>query len=318
MFTKVFTMRSSTILASLGLATSAVAAVTGSRHSHFVTNLETRAEAAAQNLPAIKTAIQVGAKDAAALDEAVKALTAANVDTQSDVINKLLLQLAADSSDSAKKIGASGAVGVMEAMTLTSQKTQQEWGGLIKGLITSANSTMVQLQSKQEMISKAGKVDKVVPGIRAQKQAILDLMAIVPGQIPASVKGSINGMLKGSNSGVTGEPMDLDNLSKPATLEKYGKLIDSFLDQMIGNLKNGTSSYTLPPGTGAPGPAMMPNMAMPASAPAAPAAPVGSTAPIAPAPAKPVPAPAKSSPMSAKAAPKPKGGKGPGAEDMTL
>jgi len=306
-------MRCSPLLISLGLAAFSVARVTSIQDrspNNAAHNLEARAE---QNIPAIKAALQVGQKNAKAIEEAIKGLTAANIDTQSDVINKALLQLSSDTTASAAKIKASGAVGIMEATGLLSSKAQAEWGTLLKTIFESVNSTFTELTSKQEIIKTGGKVDKVVPGIKAQKQSILDIMSIVPSQIPSSIKSIINSALKGSTSAVSGEPLDLENLAKPATLEKYGKIIDNLLDQVIGNLKGTATGLTVPAGIDIAGTVDNPAAAAPpvGGAPAAPKA-VPTSAPAAPAAAAP-----KAAPM-----PKPKGGKGPasgkGIPDMRM
>jgi len=323
-------MRCVPLLISLGLTAFSVARVTSVRDrspNNAAHHLEARAE---QNLPAIKAALQVAQKDAQAIESAIKGLTAANIDTQSDVINKALLQLSSDTTASAAKIKTSGAVGIMEASGLMSSKTQGEWGTLLKTIFDSANNSYTLLTAKQEMIKTGGKVDKVIPGIKAQKQSLLDILAIVPSQVPSSIKSMINSALKGSTSAVSGEPMDLDNLSKPATLEKYGKIIDDFLDQIIATLKGTATSFTLPAGIDVAGTAATPAAAPVGGAPTAPkAAPTSSTAAPKAAPTsssaapKAVPTSASAAPMAAapKAVPssapkampgpKPKGGKGP-------
>jgi len=301
-------MRSSCLLLSLGLSTFAAARNILVRDSY--NQFDVRSEA---NLPAIKATIQTVTKDAAALDAAIKGLTATNADTQSDIINKALLQLSSDTSAQAKKINASGAVGITEGMGLMSSKAQTEWGTLIKALFDTANSTYFQLVEKKDIIKAGGKVDKVVPGIKAQKQSLLDILSIVPGQIPSSLKSIIAGALKGSTSGVTGEPLNIDNLSSPATLAKYGTLIDDFLDQIIASLKTGGNSLTMPGGLAAPSgvPSLAPSGAAVGAAVGAP-----TPAPALPkAVPTPPPVPAKAAPPPA---PKPKGGKGPGGMRMRI
>jgi len=297
-------MRSSCLLLSLGLSTFAAARNILVRDPY--NQFDVRSEA---NLPTIKATIQIVTKDAAALDAAVKGLTATNADTQSDIINKALLQLSSDTSAQAKKINASGAVGITEGMGLMSSKAQTEWGTLIKALVDAANSTYFQLVEKKDIIKAGGKVDKVVPGIKAQKQSLLDILSIVPSQIPSSLKSALAGVLKGSTSGVTGEPLNIDNLSSPATLAKYGTLIDDFLDQVIANLKTGGNSFTMPGSLAAP-------TGMPSLAPSGVAA--GAPTPALALPKAvptPAPVPAKAAPPPA---PKPKGGKGPGGMRMRI
>jgi hypothetical protein len=273
-------MRSFNIIA-LGFATIAVA-----RQIYPRSGLEARAEA---NLPTIKATIQIVDRDAVALDASISALTAANADTQLDTINKNLLTLAADVSAQAKKIGASGAVGITEITGLLSSKNQAEWMALATKVNTTVFSTYNHIVEKKDVVKASGKVDKIVPGIKAQKKGLLDVVAIVPGQIPAAVKGLL-GNLGGKAAGGASAPKlpSLEELTGPAATEKLGKIIDDALDQIIAVLKGTQETFTVPAGidlSGIPLPTGLPKAASGGSPAAAPAAPT--VAPAAPKTTKP-------------------------------
>jgi hypothetical protein len=292
-------MHTSTLL-TLGFTSLALA------REYVPTRFETRAVA---NLPAVKATIEAVARDAAALDSSIAALTEANANSQLDIINKNLLTMAADLSQQAKKINASGAVGVMEAAGLLSTKTQQEWMALVTKLNTTAFSTYEHIMTKKDIVKTTGKIDKITPGIKAQKQGILDIISTVPGQIPAAIKGQLSSMLAKAASatpaaGASPRPKmpSMDELMGPGMVTSAGKIIDDLLDQIINILSGKADAFTMPAGlpavpTGAAG-----GMASPA-APKATAAPKASPAPSASTGPKASTAPKASVPKAA-AAPK--------------
>jgi hypothetical protein len=231
------------------------------------------------NLPTIKATLQIANTDAAAIAAAINALTAANADTQSDIINNAILKLSSDLSAQAKKIGASGSVGIMEAAGLLQEKNRNEWLTLVKSLADNTNATFTAITSKLEIIKVSGKVDKVTSGIKSQKQAILDIIAIVPGQIPSAVKGALPKSIGG-----TALP-DITAINSPENVAAIGKSIDNLLDQLIGILKGTQTAFSLPPGVSLPafptgaGGNLPAAVATPAAAPAAAAATPKSVAP---------------------------------------
>jgi hypothetical protein len=279
-YRKTLIMRSSTIIA-LGFTTLAAA-----RQTYPRSRLEARAEA---NLPTIKATIQAIDRDAGVLDASIVALTAANAATQLDVINKNLLTMAADVSAQAKKIGASGAVGIGEAAGLLSSKNQAEWTTLATKVNTTVFSTYNHIIEKKDIVKASGKVDKIVPGIKAQKQGILDMVAIVPGQIPSSLKGMLNNLGKsaGGSSGGASAPKlpSLDELTGPAGQQKIGQVVDDLLDQVIAVLKGTQETFTMPAGINLGGIALPTGSgSAPAAASAAPSAAPKATTPKAAAP----------------------------------
>jgi hypothetical protein len=204
------------------------------------------------SLPAIKATIQVVDRDATALDASIAALTAENVNTQLGTINKNLLTLSSDLSAQAKKIGASGALGIMEIAGLLSTKNSQEWIALATKLNATAFSTYGHIVAKKDIVKASGQVDKIVPGIKSQKQGILDIIAIVPGQVPSVVKGQLNSLaakMVPAAAGATGKPASIDDLmAGPAAIESIGKVIDEVLNQIIGVIKGTQETFTLPAG----------------------------------------------------------------------
>jgi uncharacterized membrane protein (DUF2068 family) len=299
-------MHTSTLI-TLGFTSLALA------REYVPTRFETRAVA---NLPAVKATIEVVARDAAALDSAIVALTEANANSQLDIINKNLLTMAADLSQQAKKINASGAVGVMEAAGLLSTKTQQEWMALVTKLNTTAFSTYDHIMAKKDIVKTTGKIDKITPGIKAQKQGILDIISTVPGQIPAAIKNQLSSMLAKAATatpaaGASPRPKmpGMDDLMGPGMLTSAGKLIDDLLDQIINILSGKADAFTVPAAIAGALPAgALPTGAAggiaPPAAPKATAAPKASAAPSASAAPKASAVPKASAAPKAAAAPK--------------
>lgn len=247
-------MRFSSFLA-IGLSTLALAIDSSEQTSN-----------GALNLPAIQAAAQVANKDAAALSAAIAGLTAANADTQVTVINQALVTLSNDLSQQAKKINASGAISFTElSSSLLTENGRKPWIDLVVGLFNVANSTAVGLAAKSDLIKKGpGNVDKAVEGIKSTKKAILDLLSVIPSQIPPAILTQISKLAPtlasyataaASSAGVQAPKVPtLNEILGPKMLEEAGKQIDDVLDQIINLLKGTQTAFTirLPPGISIP------------------------------------------------------------------
>jgi hypothetical protein len=296
-------------------------------------------------LPAIKGTFEVLSKDGDELDKAIAALTKENAATQVDVITSKLAKLSTDTSAQAAKIGKSGPLGILELSGLLSQKTQDVWIGLAKEAIRVVNQTSIDIMAKKDITKtlEPAKLETLSKAIKSQKKGIMDIIAIIPGQIPPAVKTQISNMAaKAASSaaaaqatagadGAAAAPKmpKIPDINDPKIQEALGKGIDDFLDQVVNivsgkqeafNMPALPAGVTLPPGINLPGTpaaaspasgmgdmAGMPGMAAPPAA----EAPKATTAPKVPTtpktPAKSVPKiPAKGSPA--------KNPKGPSAE----
>jgi hypothetical protein len=296
-------------------------------------------------LPAIKGTFEVLTKDGDELDKAIAALTKENAASQIDVIASKLTKLSTDTSAQAAKIGKSGPLGILELSGLLSQKTQDVWTGLAKEAIRVVNQTSIDIMAKRDITKtlEPAKLDSLSKAIKSQKKGIMDIVAIIPGQIPTAVKTQISNMAAkaassaaaaqataGADGAAAPKMPKIPDINDPKIQEALGKGIDDFLDQVVNIVSGKQESFimpalpagvTLPPGINLPGTpaaaspasggmgdmAGMPGMAAPPAA----EAPKATTAPKVPTTPK---TPAKSVPkMPAKGSPA-KNPKGPSVE----
>jgi len=122
-------------------------------------------------------------------------VTAANAKEQLGVVNSALLKLASDVSGDTKKMKSSGAIGIGEILGLLSEAPRNELIGAISGLFSALNNTAFAVGDKREIIKASGGIDIIVPGIKAQRQGLVDIVSIVPSQVPSIAKGPINGII---------------------------------------------------------------------------------------------------------------------------
>lgn len=269
------------------------------------------------NLPAIKETVEVLTKDGDVLDKAIAALTKENAGTQVDVITKALSQLNTDSSAQAAKMKKSGVIGLVELSGLLSAKTKETWTALAKEATHIVNQTSIDIIAKKNITKslEPAKLDTLCKAIKSQKKGIMDIMVIVPGQIPPAVKAQIDNMAAKNaakaaaapaTNGTTAPPKQpkLPDLNDPKTQAAIEKYVDSFLDQVVNIVSGKQEAFimpalppgvTLPPGVGT-GPK--------AAAPAAPAS--GASGDMADMPGMPAAPPAAEAPKTA-SAPKSKG-----------
>jgi hypothetical protein len=271
------------------------------------------------SLPAIKNTIEVLKKDGDELDKAIAALTKENVATQIDVINSKLNKLGSDSSAQAAKMKASGAVGIFEVSGLLSSATQATWTTLLKETFQVVNQTSIDIMAKRDIVKDSGKIDSIATSIRAQKKGIMDIIAVIPGQVPAAVKNQVSSMAAKAASSAAAQATagaaapkmpQIPDINDPKVQETLGKAIDGFLEQVINIVSGKQESFTLPalpPGMTLP--AGMPGMPGMPGAPAAAAGGMGDMPGMpgmdasAPAPAAPMATAAPSVPTVPKAAP---------------
>jgi hypothetical protein len=156
-----------------------------------------------QSLVNIKSSIKHGTDGVVAVDNALKTITAANVKEQLGTVNTLLTKLSSDVSADMKKLKASGTIGIGELLGLVQEAGRNDLIATIGGLFTALNNTAITVGSKRDIIKASGAVDTVVPGIKSLKQGLVDILAIVPSQVPAIAKGPIDGII---NSIINGAP----------------------------------------------------------------------------------------------------------------
>jgi len=65
----------------------------------------------------------------------------------------------------------------------------------ITGLFTALNNTATTLAQKRDIIKDSGAVDTIVPGIKAQREGLVNIVSIVPSQVPSIAKGPINSII---------------------------------------------------------------------------------------------------------------------------
>jgi len=172
-------------------------------------------------LPAIKTAFKHGTDGINAVNEALKAVTAANSKEQLAVVNTALNKLAAAVSDDTKKIKSSGAIGIGEILGLASEAPRNELLSTITGLFTALNNTFTTFAEKRDIIKDSGAVDTIVPGIKAQRQGLVDIVSIVPSQVPSIAKGPINNIISGLAAKAAAPPAA--PAAPPAMLRRQSK-----------------------------------------------------------------------------------------------
>jgi hypothetical protein len=250
------------------------------------------------SLATIKSTIKTATRDINEVNTGIKALTAGNAKEQLKVVNSALLKLSSGVGAGAKRIRSSGSVGIGEVMGLLGDAGRNELSGLIGGLTTALNTTSIEIGAKREILKASGAVNVVVPGIKSLKQPLVDIVALVPSQIPAIAKGAINGFIAQASAGAAqgapgssettaaapqagpaapkgkgakgvpkspapGGTVTIDNIITPQVLENVSKSVDGLLDRLIGYL-NGTHDTLLPPtaaktGSSPPVKASLPN-----------------------------------------------------------
>jgi len=157
-------------------------------------------------LPLIKTALKHGADGLDAVNAALTALTAANAKEQLAVVNTALMKLASETSADTKKTKSSGAIGIGEILGLASEAPRNELFGVITTLFQALNKTAYTVGEKRDIIKNSGAVDLVVPGIKAQRQGLVDIVSIVPSQVPSIAKGAINSLINGMMAKASAPP----------------------------------------------------------------------------------------------------------------
>jgi hypothetical protein len=148
-----------------------------------------------QSLVNIKSSIKHGTEGVIGVENAIKAVTAANAKQQLATVNSLLTKLSSDVSADMKKLKASGTIGITEILGLLTESSRNELISTIGGLFTALNSTAFTVISKRDIIKDSGAVDVVVPGIKSLKQGLVDILAIVPSQVPSIAKGPIDNIV---------------------------------------------------------------------------------------------------------------------------
>jgi uncharacterized membrane protein YgcG len=183
-------------------------------HPRDVSNL-----AALATLATIKTSLKHGTEGVTAVDAAFKAITAENVKTQLVTVNNALTKLSSDVTGDTKKMKSSGAITISEILGLVSEAPRNELLGAISGLFTAMNKTAATVVEKRDIIKNSGSVDIIVPGIKAQRQGLVDIVSIVPSQVPAIAKGPIDNLISGFMSKASTPPAG----SAPAVMRRQSK-----------------------------------------------------------------------------------------------
>jgi len=225
-----------------------------------------------QTLATIKSTLKQSTADIKEVNTGIKALTAANAKQQLGTVNAALMKLSSGLSANAKKMRSSGAVGIGEVMGLLGEAGRNELIGQIGGLTSALNETIQQVMEKKDIVKNSGAVDTVVPGIKSQKQPLVDIIAMVPSQIPGIAKGVINNVIGQFAGGLPGAggaapaaapapaapagkggkgkggAVTIDNVLTPQLLETIGNGIDAGLDQVIAVLKGTQEGFNFPKG----------------------------------------------------------------------
>jgi hypothetical protein len=147
-----------------------------------------------QSLVNIKSSLKHGTEGVIAVDNALQAVTATNAKEQLGTVNTLFTKLSSDVSADMMKLKASGTIGIGEILGLLQEAGRNELIATIGGLFTALNNTALTVGTKRDIIKASGAVDTVVPGIQSLKQGLVDIIAIVPSQVPAIAKGPIDGI----------------------------------------------------------------------------------------------------------------------------
>jgi hypothetical protein len=239
------------------------AAITAARHPAIVPRSDA-VERALLTLPAIKTSLGTLKSDLQKLDSLFNAITASNVESQLDTINKHLKKMNTDAGTQTRKLTSSGEIKINELLSFLNSNTQKEWITLVVDLLGVANSTITDVAKKREIIKASGKADTIAEGLRLQKDSVLKIWDASLTQFPSMVKsmfglsGGSSGKGKGkgkssksSKSGKSSGP--LINLGDPALREKIGSSVGDLFDQVIDYLKGTKDSISLPFPTAAPG-----------------------------------------------------------------
>jgi hypothetical protein len=171
-----------------------------SSQSHYARELHPRD---VRTLVTIKSSLKHGTEGVIAVGNALKAVTAANAKGQLKTVNSALMKLSSDVSSDTRKMKSSGTIGIGEVLGLLQEGPRNELLGDITGLFSALNSTAFIVGDKREIIKNSGTVDIVVPGIKAQKQGLLNIMSIVPSQVPAIAKGPINSIINSLFNGAS-------------------------------------------------------------------------------------------------------------------
>jgi hypothetical protein len=156
------------------------------------------------NLPTIKSSLKHGMEGVVGVDNAFKALTETNVKEQLGAVNAALLKLSSEVTADMKKLKASGAIGIGEILGLASEAPRNELISTISGLFSAMNKTAITIGSKREIIKASGAVDTIVPGIKSQREGLVAIISIVPGQVPSIAKGAIDGIINNIMTGAKG------------------------------------------------------------------------------------------------------------------
>lgn len=222
-----------------------------------VDRLPTRDVLDIANLPAIKGTVEVLTKDGDAVDKAITALTKENAATQVGIIITALDKLSVDTSAQAAKIGKSGSIGILEISGLLSTKNQEVWKGLLMEALRVVNTTSLDIIAKKDITKDLPepKLAALSKAIKAQKKGIMDIVAIMPGQVPPAVKSQLDSMIAKQAKGAGGDgaaPPKLPNLSDPEVQKKLGTSVDDFLDQVVQIVSGKKESFQLPAGVNLP------------------------------------------------------------------
>jgi len=172
------------------------------------------------NLPTIKSSLKHGAEGVTAVDNAFQAVTAANAKEQLKTANSAMLKLASDVTADMKKLKSSGAIGIGEILGLASEAPRNELIATISGLFTALNKTAITIGSKRDIIKASGAVDLIVSGIKAQREGLVAIVSIVPGQVPAIAKGPIDGIINNMFGAAKGTPPTGAAPPTPPTLRR--------------------------------------------------------------------------------------------------
>jgi len=172
------------------------------------------------NLPTIKSSLKHGAEGVTAVDNAFQAVTAANAKEQLKTANSAMLKLASEVTADMKKLKSSGAIGIGEILGLASEAPRNELIATISGLFQALNKTAITIGSKRDIIKASGAVDLIVPGIKAQREGLVAIVSIVPGQVPSIAKGAIDGIINNMLGAAKGTPPTGAAPATPPTLRR--------------------------------------------------------------------------------------------------
>jgi len=224
------------------------------------TSISRRSEALAQalqNLPTVKTSLNVLKTDLQGLNKLINALTPNNAATQLEAINTYLIKMNTDAETTTKKLSTSGEIGIPDLLGFLNEKTRNEWIALATDIFNAANGTLTGIISKRDIVVKSGKADVIAEGLKLQTKTVLVIYQSSLTQIPGIVKGAVGlapeakaksgkAAKGGSTAPAKAATTPVINLKDPTIVETMGKVLDNVLEQTLNYLKGKQETVSIP------------------------------------------------------------------------